>query len=111
VTDEPAIGGEARPSRSVTVDAVGRRCPQPIIDLARAAAGASAGTRLVLLADDPAAHTDVAAWCRMRGHRLVAAEPDAAPPRYLVEVSDATQPSVSRHRGGGADNAAGSSSR
>lgn len=95
----------------VTVDAVGRRCPQPIIDLAKAAATAPPGTRLVLLADDPAADADVAAWCRMRGHRLLSAEPLADPPRYLVEVSSATQSSASRHTGDGADSAAGSSAR
>jgi tRNA 2-thiouridine synthesizing protein A len=51
----------------VVVDARGRRCPLPIIDLAKAARGALAGTLITLLADDPAAAADVAAWCRMRG--------------------------------------------
>jgi tRNA 2-thiouridine synthesizing protein A len=51
----------------VVVDARGRRCPLPIIDMAKAARGASAGTVITLLADDPAAAADVAAWCRMRG--------------------------------------------
>jgi tRNA 2-thiouridine synthesizing protein A len=52
----------------VTVDSRGRRCPLPIIDLAAAARQAPAGTTILLLADDPAADADVAAWCRMRGH-------------------------------------------
>ena len=29
------------------------------------------GTEIVVLADDPAAASDIAAWCRMRGHTLV----------------------------------------
>jgi TusA-related sulfurtransferase len=53
------------------VDSRGRPCPMPIIDLARAAAGAPPGAELRLLADDPAAPGDVAAWCRMRGHTLL----------------------------------------
>lgn len=42
----------------------------PVIALARAAQGRPPGSRLVLLATDPAAGHDVAAWCRMRGHAL-----------------------------------------
>ena len=53
---------------AVTVDARGRHCPLPIIDLAAAARGAAAGTVITLLADDPAADADVPAWCRMRKH-------------------------------------------
>jgi TusA-related sulfurtransferase len=53
---------------AVTVDSRGRRCPLPIIDLAAAARHATAGAVITLLADDPAAEADVAAWCRMRGH-------------------------------------------
>ncbi len=52
---------------TVTVDARGRRCPYPVIDLARAAAEAPTGTVIELLADDPVALTDVPAWCRMKG--------------------------------------------
>lgn len=57
----------------VVVDARGKRCPQPVIDLARAASGAAPGTELEVLATDPAARHDVPAWCRLRGHELVAA--------------------------------------
>ena len=70
------------------VDSRGKRCPVPVIDLARAARGAAAGTRLVLLATDPAARHDVAAWCRMRGHALMAAtEQDDGVLRFEVELS------------------------
>ena len=53
-----------------TVDARGRRCPYPVVQLGRAAAQAAAGTRIVLLSDDPVALTDVPAWCRKRAARL-----------------------------------------
>lgn len=54
------------------VDSRGTLCPQPIIDVARVARGASDGDHVRLLADDPGADADVPAWCRMRGHRLLA---------------------------------------
>ena len=62
----------------VEVDARGLRCPLPVIRLAAAARSAPAGTRITVLANDPAARHDVPAWCRMRGHEL----------REMTEVSD-----------------------
>jgi TusA-related sulfurtransferase len=64
------------------VDARGLRCPLPVIRLAQAARGLPAGSVLELWATDPAARADVPAWCRMRGHELLAtteAEPDLHP--------------------------------
>jgi tRNA 2-thiouridine synthesizing protein A len=52
------------------VDARGLRCPLPVIRLAAAAREAPQGTPITVLATDPAARSDVAAWCRMRGHGL-----------------------------------------
>jgi tRNA 2-thiouridine synthesizing protein A len=63
------------PQDPLTVDSRGRRCPLPIIDLASAARTAAAGTAITVLADDPAAATDIPAWCRMRGHSYVGSEP------------------------------------
>ena len=69
------------------VDSRGRPCPTPIIDLARAAAGAPPGAELRLLADDPAAPGDVAAWCRMRGHTLLETqERTANRPWFVLRV-------------------------
>jgi len=55
----------------IQVDARGMRCPLPVIRLAEAARDAPAGASIVVLASDPAARYDIAAWCRMRGHKLV----------------------------------------
>ncbi|OAA28307.1 tRNA 2-thiouridine synthesizing protein A [Frankia sp. EI5c] len=83
---EPARAEPARaePARAV-VDARGRRCPIPIIELARHLGDVEVGQLIELLADDPAAAADVAAWCRMRGHELVAAQhPPLGGDSYLV---------------------------
>ena len=55
----------------VIIDCRGRRCPLPIIDLARAISSTSVGATITLEADDPAAGPDIAAWCRMRNHEFV----------------------------------------
>lgn len=58
------------------VDSRGRRCPLPILDLARALPNVSVGSELTVLADDPAAASDIAAWCRMTGQLLVSSSTD-----------------------------------
>lgn len=67
---------EAHPQ--VQVDARGLRCPVPVIRLAEALARHPEGTEVRLLATDPAARTDVPAFCRMRAAHLVSVteEPD-----------------------------------
>ena len=71
----------------VEVDARGRLCPLPIIDLARAARHADGGALIDLVADDPAAASDVVAWCSMRGHTLISSEPfDSDATVYRVQL-------------------------
>ena len=59
------------PEPDVVVDARGLICPAPVIALAKAARGVAAGTRVTVLATDPAAAVDVPAWARMRGHHVL----------------------------------------
>jgi TusA-related sulfurtransferase len=70
---------------AVTVDARGRRCPLPILDLARHIGTVEVGATITVEADDPAAHPDIRAWCRMRGHEFVLAGRAAdGTPAYTV---------------------------
>jgi tRNA 2-thiouridine synthesizing protein A len=67
------------------IDARGRRCPLPILDLARHIADVAVGETITVEADDPAAGPDIQAWCRMRGHDYVAASAAAdGVPAYTV---------------------------
>ncbi len=52
----------------VELDCRGLRCPVPVVRLARLAATLAPGTTVEVACDDPAALSDVPAWCRMRGH-------------------------------------------
>jgi tRNA 2-thiouridine synthesizing protein A len=57
----------------LTIDALGRKCPIPIIMLAERIREVPIGQVIAVLADDPAARTDVPSWCAMKSHDFVAA--------------------------------------
>lgn len=84
------------------VDARGLRCPLPVLRLATALTGTPPDGSVLLLATDPAARSDVPAFCRMRGVELVEVTEHAADSgehptdttytTYLVrQVSSSTQ--------------------
>jgi tRNA 2-thiouridine synthesizing protein A len=69
----------------VILDCRGRRCPLPILDLARHIGDIAVGDTISVDADDPAAGPDIRAWCRMRGHEFVeAAATVDGTPRFTV---------------------------
>jgi tRNA 2-thiouridine synthesizing protein A len=55
----------------VTIDALGRKCPIPIIMLAQQIRDVPVGSVIAVLADDPAAYTDIPAWCGLKSHDCV----------------------------------------
>ena len=60
-------------------------CPMPVIELARHLGDVEVGELLAVVAHDPAARVDVAAWCRMRKQEWVGADlADDGAPRYVV---------------------------
>jgi tRNA 2-thiouridine synthesizing protein A len=69
----------------VIIDCRGRRCPLPIIDLARVISHTPVGATITVEADDPAAGPDIAAWCQMRNHEFVGqANAEDGTPSYTV---------------------------
>ena len=72
-------------SEVVEVDARGLRCPVPVIRLGSVIRDLEPGSLVRLLDTDPAARSDVAAFCRMRGHELVeATDQENGATAYLV---------------------------
>jgi tRNA 2-thiouridine synthesizing protein A len=71
-------GGPLEPA--LVLDCLGWKCPRPIIELARRIAEVEVGEVVKIIADDPAAGPDVAAWCRMRQQELV----ESTPPEFWV---------------------------
>ncbi len=58
----------------LVVDALGRKCPIPIIMVAERIREIPIGSVVAVLADDVAARTDVPAWCRMKSQEFVREE-------------------------------------
>ncbi|MFB7239586.1 cysteine desulfurase/sulfurtransferase TusA family protein [Streptomyces sp. NPDC056269] len=56
---------------ALVVDALGRRCPIPVIELAKVIGDVPVGGTVTVLADDAAARLDIPAWCEMRGQEYV----------------------------------------
>jgi tRNA 2-thiouridine synthesizing protein A len=60
---------EAQPG--LRIDAMGRRCPVPVILLAERITEVAVGDLVEVLADDPVTRTDLPAWCALKSHELV----------------------------------------
>ncbi|MFF0743319.1 cysteine desulfurase/sulfurtransferase TusA family protein [Streptomyces sp. NPDC004111] len=69
---------------SLTVDALGKRCPLPVIELAKVIGDVAPGGTVTVLADDVAARLDIPAWCEMRGQEYVGEEERAQGSAYVV---------------------------
>ena len=68
----------------MTIDCLGRPCPIPVIELAKALPSVAVGEVVAVLSDDPAARYDIPAWCRMRQQEYVGAEPAERGTTYRV---------------------------
>jgi cysteine desulfurase len=68
----------------LVVDCLGRPCPVPVIELAKAVPTVAVGSLVEVRSDDPAARLDVPAWCRMRGQDYVGERAYATGSGYLV---------------------------
>ncbi|MGW0016540.1 aminotransferase class V-fold PLP-dependent enzyme [Streptomyces tendae] len=68
----------------LVVDALGRRCPVPVIELAKVIGDVPVGGTVRVLSDDEAARLDIPAWCEMRGQEYVGEEPAEKGTAYLV---------------------------
>ncbi|MCU1675467.1 MAG: Cysteine desulfurase [Frankiales bacterium] len=66
------------------VDSLGRSCPQPVIDLAKAIRTVSVGAVVEVLADDPVAAVDIPAWCWSQGHEYLGEQAADIGVRYRV---------------------------
>jgi TusA-related sulfurtransferase len=76
----------AGPSAQATreLDCLGKACPVPVIELAKAMADMAAGDVIVVRSDDPGAKVDIPVWCRMKGQELVAADEAGSELRFTV---------------------------
>ncbi|KUM82158.1 cysteine desulfurase [Streptomyces curacoi] len=68
----------------LVVDSLGKRCPIPVIELAKVIGEVPVGGLVRVLSDDEAARLDIPAWCEMRGQEYVGEEPTDQGTAYIV---------------------------
>lgn len=69
---------------ALVVDALGKRCPIPVIELAKVIGDVPVGGTVRVLSDDEAARLDIPAWCEMREQEYLGEEPADRGSAYVV---------------------------
>jgi tRNA 2-thiouridine synthesizing protein A len=71
-------------SATQTLDALGLRCPEPVMMVRLQMRKMQVGDTLLIIADDPATTRDIPAFCRFMDHELLASDTTELPYRYVV---------------------------
>lgn len=66
------------------LDAIGLRCPEPVMMVRKKVRLMAEGETLLVSADDPSTTRDIPSFCRFMDHTLIASETELAPYRYLI---------------------------
>ncbi|MDX3773923.1 sulfurtransferase TusA [Chromatiaceae bacterium AAb-1] len=72
-------------SADQTLDALGLRCPEPVMMTRLTIRKMQTGETLLIIADDPATTRDIPAFCRFMDHELLASNTEELPYQYLVK--------------------------
>ncbi|MFO6424613.1 sulfurtransferase TusA [Motilimonas sp. KMU-193] len=67
------------------LDALGLRCPEPVMMIRKTVRNMTSGEILLVIADDPSTTRDIPSFCRFMDHTLVASDTESAPYRYLIK--------------------------
>ncbi|WP_416410550.1 sulfurtransferase TusA [Pantoea sp. App145] len=68
-----------------TLDALGLRCPEPVMMVRKTVRQMQAGETLLIIADDPATTRDIPGFCRFMEHTLLAQQTETLPYQYLIQ--------------------------
>ena len=71
-------------STDVSLDALGLRCPEPVMMVRLNVRKMEEGQTLSVIADDPSTTRDIPSFCRFMQHTLLASEIEKAPYRYII---------------------------
>ncbi|MFF4225293.1 cysteine desulfurase/sulfurtransferase TusA family protein [Streptomyces abikoensis] len=77
----PASAGS---EEEVVLDSLGKRCPIPVIELAKVIGDVPVGGLVTVLSDDEAARLDIPAWCEMRSQEYLGERPAERGVAYTV---------------------------
>jgi tRNA 2-thiouridine synthesizing protein A len=70
-----------------TLDALGLRCPEPVMMLRLNIRKIKSGETLLIVSDDPSTTRDIPSFCQFMEHELVAKAIDQKPYQYLIRKS------------------------
>ncbi|PKF49819.1 sulfurtransferase TusA [Enterovibrio nigricans] len=68
-----------------SLDALGLRCPEPVMMVRKTIRNMADGETLLVTADDPSTTRDIPSFCRFMDHTLVAQYSDSSPYKYLIK--------------------------
>jgi tRNA 2-thiouridine synthesizing protein A len=88
VTPEQRAAQAGRPGgAALIIDALGKKCPIPIIMLAERIREVAIGQTIEVLADDPAAKSDLPAWCMLKSQEYLQTREHGSGWAFLVRRS------------------------
>ncbi|ASF16411.1 MULTISPECIES: sulfurtransferase TusA [Shewanella] len=67
------------------LDALGLRCPEPVMMVRKTVRQMAQGETLLIIADDPATTRDIPSFCEFMDHTLIASETNQTPYQYLIK--------------------------
>ncbi|SQD79430.1 sulfurtransferase TusA [Moritella yayanosii] len=67
------------------LDALGLRCPEPVMMVRKTVRKLDEGQTLLIIADDPATVRDIPSFCLFMDHTLVASQTEQLPYQYLIK--------------------------
>jgi len=67
------------------LDALGLRCPEPVMMVRKTVRQMAVGETLLIIADDPATTRDIPSFCEFMDHTLIASETTQTPYQYLIK--------------------------
>ncbi len=67
------------------LDAIGLRCPEPVMMIRKTVRNMASGETLLVKADDPATVRDIPSFCRFMGHDLVSQNIENLPFQFVIK--------------------------
>jgi len=71
------------------LDAMGLRCPEPVMMVRKTIRTMKSGETLLVKADDSSTTRDIPSFCRFMEHELIAEESDCTPYFYIIKKGSA----------------------
>ena len=73
-------------TEQITIDCVGKKCPRPVIEIAKAARKLSGGSVIAIKADDLAFESDVRAWVQNANATIISFEKSGSEQTVLIRL-------------------------